>query len=310
MLRYTLRQLEYFVATASSGSIAAAAQRVHVAQPTISNALAKLERQLETQLFVRHHAQGVSLTPAGRRFVTEARRLLQHAEELQEKPEDSGEALSGTLEIGCYGTVGPQFMPALIAAFSAEHPEVEIKLQEGDQTGLVTGLRSGRFEMALLYDIELPQDLLVTPLATFEPYVLLYRGHRLAKRKQVALRDLAEEPLVLLDVPPSRGYFLGLFREAGLSPRIAFSSPSLEMVRGLVSRGCGVSVLVTRPRGDQSYDGQPLVIRPLADAVQTSALAIAQLGEMRPTRVMAAFLAFCRERFAGQGGDGRPALEN
>ena len=236
-------------------------------------------------------------TPRARRAES-GRRLLQHAEELQEKPEDSGEALSGTLEIGCFATVGPQYMPALIAAFSAEHPEVEIKLQEGDQTALVTGLRSGRFELALLYDIDLPQDLLVTPLAAFEPYALLYHGHRLARRKSVALRDLAGEPFVLLDVPPSRAYFLGLFRDAGLAPQIAFSSPSLEMVRGLVSRGCGVSILVTRPRGDQSYDGQPLVIRPLADRVQTSALAIAQLGEMRPTRVMTAFLAFCRERFA------------
>lgn len=297
MLSYTLRQLEYFIAAAERGSVADAAAQVAVSQPSVSNAIAKLERQFGVQLFIRHHAQGVSLTPAGRRILADARSLLRHAGELQHNALSAGEALSGELELGCFTTIAPLFMPRLITAFSAQHEGISIRLHEGIQHELFDGLLTGRFELALLYDLDLPPRLDAQPMATYQPYALLPPGHRLVRRAKLKLQDLQDEPLILLDVPPSRDYFTGLFREAGIEPRVAFSSPSLEMVRGLVGRGWGCSLLVTRPHGDHSYDGQKPVIRPLVGDLKPGEICLARLRQVRPTRLMGTFSRFCRDWF-------------
>ena len=83
----------------------------------------------------------------------------------------------------------------------------------------------------------------------------------------------------------------------GLRPNIVFASPSFEMVRGLVGRKQGFSLLVTRPHGSRTYDGQRLVTRPLADEVRTSPICLARLSRTRPTKLMEAFGAFCQEWF-------------
>jgi DNA-binding transcriptional LysR family regulator len=298
MLKYTLRQLEYVVAVADCGSVAKAAARLYVSQPSVSSAIAKLERQFGIQLFNRHHAQGVSLTPAGRRILVDARGLLRHAQELQQSAGAAGDVLAGELELGCFVTLAPVFMPALITEFADLLPGVEVKLKEGVQDELVAGLVSGRFELAFLYDLDLPKTIHVDTLASFQPYVLLPEAHRLADRKKIPLASLEDEPLILLDVPPSRNYFMGLFRAAGLEPRIAFSSPSIEMVRGLVARKRGYSLLVTRPFGDRAYDGQKLVTRPLSNRVMPGNVCLARLRQSRPTRLMEAFSDFCRRWFS------------
>ena len=114
----------------------------------------------------------------------------------------------------------------------------------------------------------------------------------------MALKDLADEPMVLLDVAPSRTYFMGLMHDAGVEPRIAFSSPSMELVRGLVGKGQGFSLLVTRPHGDVSYDGQALNVRQIRDTVEPGRIALASLAQLRPTRLMDAFAQYCVRHFA------------
>lgn len=297
MLRYTLRQLEYFVTTAESGSVAAAAGRLNVSQPSVSTAISKLEEQFGVQLFIRHHAQGMSLTPVGRRLLANGRSLLRHARELQQNAEAAGGIGAGQLELGCFVTLAPAYMPALVTAFSELYPGVEIKLFEGVQDELVDGLVSGRFELALLYNLGLPEEFHLEVLASAAPYVLLPKGHPLARRPAVSLASLAEAPMILLDVPPSRDYFMGLFAAAGLEPRVAFSSPSFELVRGLVGQGRGFSILVTRPRQDRTYDGQEIVTRPLSDSPAPSDICLARLAQSKPTGLMEAFAAFCRTWF-------------
>ena len=302
MLTYTLRQLEYFVATADAESVAGAAAALNISQPSVSNAILKLEDQFGVQLFVRHHAQGVSLTPTGRRMLADARSLLRHAGDLHQRARAAGDITSGELELGCFITLAPLFMPALLSAFAEQYSGASIALHEGTQNELVEGLRSGRFEMALLYDLDLPDTITRTELSAFEPYVLLPEDHKLTERSTLTLDDLGEEPLVLLDVPPSRDYFTGLFHKAGLEPNVAFSSASLEMVRGLVGQGLGYSLLVTRPHGDHTYDGCRIEARPLSHDAATSTICLARLAQSRPTRLMDAFTAFCQTWFGRKFG--------
>jgi len=79
--------------------------------------------------------------------------------------------------------------------------------------------------------------------------------------------------------------------------KVAFSSPSLEVVRGLVGQGLGYSILVTRPFGDHSYAGEELAVRPIADEVERGVIALAALKQMRKTRLVSAFEAHCVEFF-------------
>jgi DNA-binding transcriptional LysR family regulator len=307
MPRYTLRQLEYFLTAADEGSVARAAERLNVAQPSVSAAIAKLEDQLGVQLFIRHHAQGVSLTSQGARLLTPARNLLHHAEELQKEAQATGDEVAGTLHLASYGTLAPAFLPALIAGFNKRHPKVEIAISEGRQDELIEGLRQGRFELALTYDVDLPGDLRVTKLATFDPYVLLPESHRFARRNAISLNELKHEPMILLDVAPSRSYFLGLFKAQGIEPRVALSSPSIELVRGFVGRGLGYSLLVTRPYGDRTYEGAPLVVRPIVEPGTKGEVCLAMLEKLRPTRAMAAFETFSKEFFSAKAeGRGPP----
>lgn len=298
MLRYSLRQIEYFVATAECCSVADAARMMNVSQPSVSKAISNLEGQFSTQLFIRHHAKGVSLTQAGERLLVDARSLLRFANDLQQSALDAGELLTGQVEVACFLNVAPVFMPAIIADFSQMYKGISIRLHEGDQQKLVSGLISGRFELALMFDLILPEEIAIEKMTAFHPYILLPEGHPQASKAAVSLHDMLEDDLVLLDVPPSREYFLGIFQSLGLEPQVAFSSPSLEMVRGMVGQNQGYSVLVTHPHLDFTYDGQMIVTLPLADNIPRAELGIARHARLRPTRAMQIFSDFCRDWFA------------
>ncbi len=297
MLRYTLRQLDFAVTVGDLGSVAAAAQALGVAQPSVSAAIMKLEGQLGLQLFIRQHAQGVKPTPQGSRFLVEARNLLNHAREVQRDAQAAGAEIEGELMIGSFLTIAPVHAPRLIAGFQKLYPRTRIRLEEGVQDQLFEGLRSGRHDLALLYKVDMPDDLRIVDLMEIDPYILLPARHRLAEQRVVSLSELADEPFILLDILPSRTYFTRILESHGISPYVAFSSPSLELVRGLVGQGLGYSLLVTRPEGDRSYDGGELAVRPIAEKTEKGVISLALLQQMRPTRLVSAFEAFCVSYF-------------
>ena len=293
MLRFTLRQLEYALAIAERGSLAGAAQSLGVAQPSLSASLQKLEDQLGLQLFIRHHAQGVTPSPQGLRFLAEARSLVAQGRDFQRDTSNAGELVAGELTMGSFMTIAPVYAPKLIAGFQKLYPQARLRLEDGVQDELVAGLRNGRFDLALLYKLDLPDDLKVIELASVTPYVLLNASHRLAPQKRVSLHDLSDDPLVLLDVLPSRTYFTRLLESNGIQPKVSFVSPSLELVRGLVGQGLGYSLLITRPFGDHAYDGEALAIRPIVEDVEDGVIAMAALKNLRPTRLISTFEEFC-----------------
>ena len=301
MHRFTLRQLEYLVTAIDCGSIARAAERLNVSQPTISVAISKLEDQIGSQLLLRHHSQGVSATASAENILHSARSLLAHATDLQRQATMTGTAIAGELRLGSFTTLAPAFLPGLIKALHNAFPEITLRLSDGTQEYLLDGLYAGRLELALMYDLGLPEDIRRIPLAELSPYVALPEGHPFAGRNDISLEDLTAEKLILLDVPPSRDYFLGLFQAQGLTPTIAYSSPSLELVRGLVGRGLGYALLVTRPKGDLTYDGQPLIIKPLRAGSVSSHVVLASLQSLRPTQLMTSFESVARRFFPAPG---------
>jgi len=206
-------------------------------------------------------------------------------------------ANGGALSLGCFQIFAPYIVPAIVARMTKLDPGVELTLLEADQGHLLASLRRGEIEIALLYDFDVGSDIHTERLAELMPYVLLPDGHPLTGHPALTLESLAREPLVLLDVEPSRDYFLSLFRQRGLEPRIGYRSTSLEMVRGLVGHGLGYSLLATKPANSMSYDGRALVARPLATGVKSSRLVLATRAGAAPGPVARAFAGHCRSFF-------------
>ncbi len=125
MAAYNLRQLKYFITTVECGSVAEASRKLYIAQPAISTAIKGLEDSFAVQLLIRHHAQGVSLTPSGARFFRKAQELLRMAREFEQNALADNDIVAGQIDIGCFETVAPLYLPQLIAGFSALYPGVK-----------------------------------------------------------------------------------------------------------------------------------------------------------------------------------------
>jgi len=297
-MQFTLKQLAYFAAAAECGTVSDAAVRLSVSQPSISAAILALEQGFGVTLFQRRHAKGVDLTPAGMRLFAGARALLAHAQEFEAAARGEGEALAGPLELGCFVTLAPFFLPALLGGFAAAHPGIQLRPQEGDHATLSRGLLTGEFELALLYDLGFEDGIAATPLAQVPLRAVLPAGHALARRRRVTLADLAPLPFVLLDLPHSADYFLTLFRTAGLEPAVRYRTRSFELVRSLVAAGHGYSLLNLAPAHDGTYGGDSVVVRPLANDVPGLRIVVARAAQARPTRRASAFADFARAFFA------------
>ena len=294
-MHFTLKQLRYFVSVVEEDSIVDAARKLHVSQPSISVGIKNLEDALKQQLFIRHHAQGVSLTPSGRRLYERARELLRLSEELENNSRAENEQVSGTIGIGCFESAAPLYMPELVASFKRIYPDINVQLYDGEQHELLLGLHRGRFDLVFTYDLELGSSIIKEALnAPRKPYALLPAHHPLAQRRSVTLCELSREPMVLLDVVPSRNYFIDIFKENGYHPKVAYSSPSIEMVRCMVGQGLGFSVLVTRPRTDLTYDGRRVTQVNIRDDMPASTLVMAYLRNSQPTQATRLFMEHCR----------------
>lgn len=292
-MRYTLRQLQYFVAAAELRSITLGAARASISQAAVSAAIGALEREFGVQLFIRHHAQGLSLTAGGRRLLREAKQLLAQAEALYDVAAEAAEQVSGQLTVGCMITMAPMVMPELAHGFTAAYPKAEIRQVEANQEWLLQALLRAEIDLALAYDLAIPDGVTFTPLARLAPYVMVHEAHPLAARGTVSLRELADLPMVLLDLPLSRDYFLGLFLKEGLEPRIGARSAQQEVVRTMVANGYGYTLANVRPRADVALDGRRLVRLRLAGMHRPSVIGIAALAALRKTRLLTAFEAHC-----------------
>jgi len=295
--RLNLRQLDYFIAAAETGTMTAAAERLHISQSAISAGLAGLERQLGVQLLLRTKAKGLTLTYAGQRLLPAAHALLARADELRLGMADVGTQPAGELRVGCFTTIAPFLLPGLMESFTKVFPQVVVHFLEGSLKELQEYLLQGRCELALLYDTDIQPGVAYDLLHEAQPHVLLPADDRLAGQDVVRPADLAGRDMVMLDVPPSQHYFRGILAELGVAPIIRHSSMNFEMVRCLVARGVGYSLLVQRPVTDLSYEGLPLVIRSLDRRVRPVRVVLAHAEGALLTRRASVFAEFCRDRW-------------
>jgi DNA-binding transcriptional LysR family regulator len=293
--RFTLRQLSCFVAACEHGGVGAAAERLRLAQATVSAALADLEHALGVRLLVRGGRRPAAPTPAGRALLADARAVLDAASVLARHAVGLADEVAGALPVGCLVTLAPVVAPACCRAFERRWPRAEVRLVTGDQEALLRGLADGSLALAITYDLRLDASVAFEPLAPAPPYALVAGDHPLARRARVRLAALAGEPLVLLDLPLSRDYFLGLFRTRRLEPNVVRRVADPELVRSLVARGYGYTLANASPAPTQAVDGAPLVAVPVQDALPAPRLGLARRGGLEQTRSARAFSDTCAE---------------
>lgn len=290
-VRFTLRQLQYFIAVAELGTITEAAQRCVVSQTAVSLALGDLERMLGTQLLKRQRSRGVTLTTAGQALLGPARSLHGQAEELQSIMAHGGTAICGPLAVGCYTTISPIVMPALIEQFRRAHPAVTMSLAESSQPDLSRELMNHTIDVAIMYDSLLDPELAKVTLAEVHPHVILAESHPMAAYEAVSLKELAREPMILFDVTPSRENWTSMMSAFDLDPIVAYRTQSFETTRTLVSRNLGYAVLFQRPRVSETYDSGRVVVRPISESVTPHRVVAAH---PRSTRLTARVREFIR----------------
>ncbi|WP_054303428.1 LysR family transcriptional regulator [Gemmobacter sp. LW-1] len=303
-LRFTLRQLEYLVAVGECGSIALASERVNVSSPSISAAISQLEQEFGLPLFVRRHAQGLSLTQGGKQFVEQAKVVLSQAARLNDLANSITGKVRGPLNVGCLLTFAQVVLPQLRRSFVDAWPEVDFHQFERNQSEIFDGLRNATLDLALSYDLNIPADLEFVALATLPPYAVLPDTHELAHLAAVSPAELADYPMVLLDLPLSAEYFLSFFTEIGVRPQIAERTRDMAVMQSLVGQGFGYSIANIRPWSDNSPDGRRLRYVPLTGPVRPMRLGLVLSEGASASQTVRAFVDHCRanvsaERAAG-----------
>jgi DNA-binding transcriptional LysR family regulator len=297
-LRFTIRQLEYLVAVGDAGSIAEAAARINLSSPSISAAISQLEAEFGVQLFVRKHAKGLTLTPGGQRIYNKARHILDSAASLHDLAGEISDIARGPINVGCFVTLAPLISAALRRSFIGEYPDANVNLCEAHHVDLLRKLRRAEIDVAITYDLEIPKDVGFEPLAELPPFVMLSANHPLAGRQAVHLQDLQDDGFVLLDLPVSREYFLAMFYNVGLRPKVSDRSSDTAVVRSLVANGMGYSLINARSRSNQAPDGQKLAYLKLLGDHKPIHIGLATMQADYKSRILKAFEAHARAHIA------------
>lgn len=304
--RFSLRQIRYFLAVAEARTISEAATRLSISQGALTEALDELEKQMAVRLLVRRRAHGVSLTRSGRELIAHARALMAAAAELQAAAENRGGTLAGRVSIGCYMTLAPFVMPALIGAFRTHHPSVELDVFYGSGEEIGQRLGEGHLDFGLVYDFNLSPATACDPLYRVRPRIVLPAEHPLAAEPEIDLAVMAREPLVQFDVEPALSNTRRIFETLGVSQKQGLSAPSIELVRSLVGHGFGYAVLLHHPPGDMSYEGKQLAVRDIAGLDLAYDVVLARSTYLRATRRSEELRRFCLSCFAGGGESATP----
>jgi DNA-binding transcriptional LysR family regulator len=276
-----LRQLRYFVAVAEELHFRRAAARLHMSQPPLSHQLRLLEDELGCPLMIRSRRR-VELTPAGQAFLADVRELLGGLDEAVGTARRIHAGSAGRLRISFVGSALLSLVPEVVKRYRAARPEVEVQLRERSTEEQLRDLRAGSIDVALVpLPVDAP-DLRTEVLRRERAVAALPAAHPLAALKQVPVRRLGAEPLVMFPREQAPGLHDRLL--AGLSgpdgpPSVAQYAPETQTIIGLVAAEIGVS-LVQASVQRLSLPG--VTYRPVRGAPTIELAALLPAGETLP----------------------------
>jgi DNA-binding transcriptional LysR family regulator len=240
-----LSQLTYVLAVAEERHFTRAADRLHLAQPSLSRQIRLLERELGVLLFHRGPGQGlVTLTADGDALLPFIRRVLADVEATAAEARALTGMSRGRLSIGATPSLATSMLAPALVEFHAAHPGIELLVVEAGSHQLVRQLVSGEVDLALVVLPITDAGVAATPLFD-DPLVLAVApGHALAGRRRVGVRDLDGLPLVMFrEGYDLRDVTLAACREAGVTPRLVSQGGEMDGVLAFVAAGLGAAVV-------------------------------------------------------------------
>jgi len=294
-MRYTLKQLRYLEAAARLRSITAAANEFNISPSSIAAAIDAIEAETDQTLFNRHPSKGVTPTRFGRDFLINVRELLQSHQKFETTLSGISDKLEGSIRMGCFTPIAPIVLPLILKLVSDQHPTLSMQIIEGDAENMVELLNAEKIDLALTYSIGVPERFHFQSLFYAPPHITLSTDHPLASKECLTLEELADEPLILLNLDRTRTYMLDLFKQRGLTPNVLYSSHSSEMVRSLVAAGFGYAIFNVKPRNKQTYTMGDLVRIPLASDHLVPEFGIIHYGKSGLTQVAQAVIEACAQ---------------
>jgi DNA-binding transcriptional LysR family regulator len=263
----TLRQLEYFLAVVDRGSVSEAARVCNVSQATVSAALSQLEKRLNVTLIARGPARRARTTSAGRQFGMHARAILSSVSDAVESLHDDSSMLQGPLRIGCIPTVGPRMIPATASSFVSRHPHIDLDFVEAHPMTIQRMVLNGEVDVAVMYRKQVQMEGLVQhSLAEVQLHALVSADHRLADRSGVDVGELVDDPVILLDSPPTADLLINQIRSLGYEPSVRWLLPNAETIRSMVGWGLGFSLANAVPHPNTlTFEGMPVRYLPVTN---------------------------------------------
>jgi DNA-binding transcriptional LysR family regulator len=242
---FELRQLRQFVAVAEELHFGRAAQRLHMTQPPLTQAVRALEGELGTLLFERTR-RSVALTPAGDALLEHARKLLKSADELPRLVRAAGEGHSGRLRLGFVSSIAYGPLPEWLRGFRDAHPDVNLQLREATLDVQLQAFDADEIDAGfVLHAPGAAPSGFASRLVLREPLVLVVpAGHALAAKHTLRVADVLDEPLVIFPRPVTPSLFdavLSFYRAHHATPRIAQEAIQMQTIVNLVSAGMGVA---------------------------------------------------------------------
>ncbi len=298
----TLRQLDYFIATADSGQVSHAAVELNISQSAVTAAIKALEAELGVRLFDRTHS-GVRLTPEGTRFLERARAITGAVAAALQSPLRDREGHAGTLRLGMTYTVVGYFMSRYYARFRKLYPQIEVEVAELPRDALETCVVAGEVDMAVMLVSNLARvaEIDCETLVRSRRRLWLPADHRFLARPAITLADVAAEDYVMLTVDEARTTASRYWDAAGLSPRPVLTTASVEAVRSLVASGMGVTILSDMVYRPWSLEGQRIEVRSLVEPIPSMDVGLAWARSRPIAPTAAAFRAFMSVTMGGGG---------
>lgn len=292
MLNFTLKQLRYVEAAGRLRSIAKAAAELSISQSSITAAIGSLETWLEYDLFVRTPAKGIQPTPAGADALELIRAFIDQARQFDAELQSVGSDAAGLVRIACYATAAPAFLPPILRSINTRFPKMSVQVLEGNMEAIAGFLDEGKADLSFTYPSMLHSGQEFLPLFQPPPFALISTDDPMSTMPTVTLEDLSIKPMVLLDLPMTRDYFMGLFRARGCTPQIAHSTRSAEIARALVSGGFGYTILNIRPQPYQDENARYRAV-PISDAANVQKFGIATIANVRRPKIVQTFIDNC-----------------
>jgi DNA-binding transcriptional LysR family regulator len=301
-LPITLKQLNYFIATAESGQVSHAAVELNISQSAVTAAIKALEDELGVRLLERTHS-GVKLTIEGTRFLGHARNITGAVAAAVRSPLREPEGHAGRLRLGMTYTVMGYFMSRHYARFRKTYPNIALQVVELSRPALERALAKGEVDMAVMLVSNLAniQDIEQEVLIRSTRRLWLSSDHHLHERSEIRLADVAAEDYVMLTVDEARKTASRYWDAAGLSPRVVLTTSSVEAVRSLVAAGVGVTILSDMVYRPWSLEGQRIEVRSLVEPIPSMDVGLAWARAHAISPAATSFRAFMSVTMGGGG---------